>query len=218
MSVLPAELPLFPLPDHVLIPGLPQPYRVFEPRYLALVRGLLQASSAERWLAMPCLEPGWEADYQGSPPVRPIAAAALVRRIEEGPGGEYHILVEGIARIRLVEITSFQPYRLARAEALADRPEVASAAAMQGLLDQLAGLGDRIDLDALGLSLLLAADSAHRLLVDRLGALLIRVTDERQRYLETVDLTARIAQVRRELDGLSGDGGAMDRRWKPSTN
>ena len=30
-------VPLFPLPGHVLLPGLPVPFLIFEPRYRALV-------------------------------------------------------------------------------------------------------------------------------------------------------------------------------------
>ena len=34
---LPLSIPIFPLPDHVLLPAIPTAYRIFEPRYRALV-------------------------------------------------------------------------------------------------------------------------------------------------------------------------------------
>ncbi len=45
-SGLPRSVPVFPLPDHVFLPGVPVPYRIFEPRYRALVRDLLKLRSA----------------------------------------------------------------------------------------------------------------------------------------------------------------------------
>jgi uncharacterized protein len=215
---MPADVPLFPLPDHVLIPGLPAPFRIFEPRYRALARDLLEKAPEERWMAMPRLQPGWEADYAGSPRFAPIAAAAVARRIEPAGNGEFHILVEGISRCRLTEIGSPHPYRLARVEALDDRAGDAAAAAMQSLLDLLSGLGDRIDLDAHGLQRLLGAESTHPLLVDRLGALVLTAVDERQELLETLDFTARIAIVHRAVSQLAASRRPPGGRWKPSTN
>ena len=42
IQTLPNEVPLFPLPDHVFLPSIQAPYRVFEPRYRALVDALLE--------------------------------------------------------------------------------------------------------------------------------------------------------------------------------
>ena len=72
--LLPALVPLFPLPDHALLIGVPASYRVFEPRYRALVDDLLGIDDHEqRWLAIPQLAEGWQSDYFGAPAIRSCA-------------------------------------------------------------------------------------------------------------------------------------------------
>src|ERR1700722_18263914 len=66
---------LFPLPNLVLFPHVLQPLHVFEPRYRALVE---EAMAADRLIAMALLEPGWEPDYDGRPPVSGIACLGRI--------------------------------------------------------------------------------------------------------------------------------------------
>ncbi len=217
---VPELLPLFPLPDQVLLPGLPARFRIFEPRYRALAGDLLKSADGERWLAIPRLKPGWEGSYEGSPAIQPIAAAALARRIEPQDNGEYHILVEGIVPCELAEVPSPDAYRLARARVLDDLPEPRESldSGMQVLLDQLASLGDRIELRPPELAHLLAASTGHAQLVYRLGALLLSVPDERQELLECRIPSVRMELVRRALGALGSVPRPPVERWKPSAN
>ena len=58
----PLLLPLFPLPDTVLFPGMPLPLHIFEPRYRKMVEDAL---ASHRSIGMALLKPGWEDDYEG---------------------------------------------------------------------------------------------------------------------------------------------------------
>src|SRR5512139_2245554 len=104
---LPRSVPLFPLPDHVFLPGVPAPYRIFEPRYRALVRDLLKLPPAERLLAIPRLSPGWRPEeYDGAPAFDPVATIGQVIHCAPLPDGEFHIVVQGISRVLLKEVPS----------------------------------------------------------------------------------------------------------------
>ena len=67
--MLPAIIPIFPLPNAVLFPGVFLPLHIFEPRYRAMVADALEG---DRLIGMMLLKPGWESDYEGRPPVYPV--------------------------------------------------------------------------------------------------------------------------------------------------
>ena len=120
IQTLPNEVPLFPLPDHVSLPSIQAPYRVFEPRYRALVDALLERPEDERWLAIPRLATGWQTDYHGAPPFNTTATVGRMVSCETLRGGHFYIVVEGVARCRLTERIASEPYRIASVEPLPD--------------------------------------------------------------------------------------------------
>ena len=60
------ELPIFPLPNCVLLPGGLLPLHVFEPRYRELTRDCL---ATHHLMGVARLRPGYEQTYYGNPPV-----------------------------------------------------------------------------------------------------------------------------------------------------
>lgn len=214
---LPAEVPLFPLPNQVLLIGVPVLYRVFEPRYRALVDDLLGcADPSRRWLAIPGLAEGWQSDYYGNPPILTCAALAQVRSIRPSSHGEFEIIVEGIMRCDLHEVPSNQPYRLARPTLRPDEP--VDDATVASHLDDLLGhvgvllrsLGDR----AQRLAQVINEDAPPQDLVDCLGAVMLGDHQRRQYFLEQRNLIARIDLLRDLLHQALGQGPGM----QPSNN
>src|SRR5436190_5819115 len=63
---LPSEIPLFPLPEVVLFPGARRPLLIYEPRYRAMVADALKGN---RIIGTVLLRPGFEANYEGRPPI-----------------------------------------------------------------------------------------------------------------------------------------------------
>lgn len=128
MTLLPARLPLFPLPDVALFPGLPLPLHVFEPRYRQMVADALDG---DRMIGLVILRPGFEADYEGRPDVFPVGCAGRIEEIERRPDGGYDMRLRGISRFRIVEEFAGASYRMARVEPLEDAgehgPQVAGA-------------------------------------------------------------------------------------------
>jgi Lon protease-like protein len=117
MPVLPPLLPLFPLPNVVLFPRMPLALHVFEPRYRAMVADALESHRA---IGMVLLKPGWEADYEGRPPVYPVGCAGLIERCEKLADGRYDVLLKGVARFRMAGERPGLPYRVAEASYTGD--------------------------------------------------------------------------------------------------
>jgi Lon protease-like protein len=112
-------VPVFPLPEAVLFPGVRMPLHIFEPRYQAMVK---DAWAGERLIALATLLPGWEKDYEGAPPFHPLATVGRIVERVELPEGRSNLVLEGLERARLDEEFTDRPYRLARAQVVADLP------------------------------------------------------------------------------------------------
>ncbi len=104
-------LPLFPLPNLVFFPETHLPLHVFEPRYRQLIADV---NARDQRFGIVLLQPGWENDYFGSPPV--YACGTMVRIEETMPldDGRYNIVVSGETRFQIVNEVSREPYRTAR--------------------------------------------------------------------------------------------------------
>ncbi len=114
-ATLPPELPLFPLPEVVLFPGVPRPLLIFEPRYREMIADALKGN---RIIGMVLLRPGFEKDYEGRPPIYSIGCAGVIEDYERLPDGRYGILLRGLTTFRVVSEDQRKPYRLARVEAV----------------------------------------------------------------------------------------------------
>ena len=211
--LVPDVLPLFPLPDHVLLPGVPVPFRVFEPRYRTLIADLEARPEDERWMVVPRLVDGWKTDQYGRPLFLPIAAAARLVRVQPLDPGESLIVVEGVLRIRLEEIASEKPYRLAQWMPLPDdaTPSDATLTAAEQVLAKVRILARRVGDGAEQLTELVEGDD-RVLAADRLAALLLSDADSRQWHLECRNPTERLNQFVRHLIRQLGPGagGAWD--------
>ena len=113
----PFELKLFPLPSLVFFPGTRLPLHIFEERYRAMVR---DAISSDGRIGMILLEPGWEGDYYGAPPVHGIGTVGFIEHVVRLDDGRYNLLLGGQARFEIVSERAPSPYRVATVLA---RPE-----------------------------------------------------------------------------------------------
>ena len=103
-------LPLFPLPNVVLFPNVFLPLHVFEPRYREMVADAL---ASDRIIGMVLLRPGWDRDYEGSPPVYPIGCSGVITHVERQTDGRYNIVLRGVERFRIVDEDHTRSYRRA---------------------------------------------------------------------------------------------------------
>lgn len=104
-------LPLFPLPNCVLLPHAAMPLHIFESRYRSMVGDALKDQNV---IAMATFDGHeWKQDYAGNPPLRQHVCVAYIVRHEKMAGGQCNILVQGLCRARIIEEISYAPYRIA---------------------------------------------------------------------------------------------------------
>jgi Lon protease-like protein len=196
-------LPIFPLPQAVLFPGMILPLHVFEQRYRDLTRDVL---AGHRVMAVPRLRPGHEEAYAGSPPIFETAGVGYVVADNELPDGRFNLVLRGVARVRIEEELAYdRAYRVVRARILSDeptaRPAVVSALQVQivALCERLAGsLGEA----GQRLSELVRGSLSPSSCADMLGAALVADPDQRQALLEALDPADRLETVLAVLSGL----------------
>ncbi len=196
------RLPLFPLPDVVLLPHALLGLHVFEERYRALVRDILTGA---RLLAVG-LFASEARQTDARPPVRSIVGVGEVVMAHELPDGRFNLVLRGRARVHIdEELDSDRPYRLVAATALpdfeiADPGEIADAdQVLRALIGRLA---DSIP-DGGELLQVVAAQETPAELVDGVAAALIADAGLRQRLLETRDLGQRLERVSAEVVAMT---------------
>ena len=110
---------LFPLPNLVLFPHVMQPLHIFEPRYRQMLEDAL---AGDRLIAMAVLAPGWEDDYEGRPPLYPVACLGQITSCHRLEDGTYNLLVLGVRRVRLLrELDPVNEFREAEVELCEER-------------------------------------------------------------------------------------------------
>ncbi len=111
-----ASLPIFPLPNLVLLPGMILPLNVFEARYLDLVDHVLECG---QHIGVPLLRPGYEENYEGRPEIESVFGVGKLLSHLRLPDGRRFIRLEGLARVRLLaERDMSRSFRLVEAEPL----------------------------------------------------------------------------------------------------
>lgn len=112
-------LPVFPLPNLVFFPNTRLPLHIFEPRYRQLVRDALES---HRQFGIALLKPGWETDYDGSPPICEFGTLGSIENLVAMEDGRYNLVLAGIVRYRIIEAVVEAPYRIARVVAQPEQP------------------------------------------------------------------------------------------------
>ena len=172
------DLPIFPLPGVVLMPGAMLPLHVFEPRYRALVRHCM---AGDRILGIATLQPGSEDEPDGLPELYPEIGIRLIVAHERLDDGRSNILLEHIARAEIVEdLPTEQPFRLVRAGLHADDPDGAAVplAQLRALVLQLAAIRPAAREEA---GRIIALPDAEML--DELARRILEDPDDQRRYL-----------------------------------
>ncbi|MBI1818001.1 MAG: LON peptidase substrate-binding domain-containing protein [Deltaproteobacteria bacterium] len=118
---LPRLIPIFPLPNVVLFPGVPLPLHIFEPRYREMVR---DARVSDQVIGMTLLRGDWQKDYHGTPPIFLTGCAGRMVSAEALPDGRFNILLHGIREFSIVRETGDKMYRQAE---IVWRPSVLGA-------------------------------------------------------------------------------------------
>jgi uncharacterized protein len=211
-------LPIFPLPDAVLFPGATLPLHVFEPRYRDLARDTL---AGRRALAVARLQPGFERDYDGRPPVYEICGAGRIVDHRLRTDGRYDLVLHGLGRIRILEeLAPLHSYRQVRAVALEDSPAdpALSAALKRSIANLWHALAPHLPVPMQNLQrLTLGADDAGTF-ADRLAPLIADDPETTQQLLAQLDPIERLQLIAARLQILCDKLGPSSKRSKAELN
>jgi len=209
--VLPAEVPVMTLPNAILFPQVMLPLFIYEPRYRKMLKQVLDQ---DRMFAIAMQKPG---NPKGTP--SEIAGLGLVRAAVTQPDGSSHLVLQGIARIRLTKTLKQRPFRIAEFRLLQTKREntvmvdaliekvldLVSERFKQGfpspILNQLLKLdakGEKTSPDGSSLDTIieyLAKLENPDQLADLVSCTLLSTPTQRQLILETVNLEARLKHL-----------------------
>jgi len=204
-AVLPSTIPLFPLPDVVLFPDVSLPLRIFEPRYRAMVADALKGN---RIIGMVLLRPGYEADYEGRPPIFPVGCAGVITQVEQLANGEYTLVLRGLQKFQVTSEDPGGAYRVAHLTPIPEPPPdepqtTAIRAERQRVETLLARVADRLGIDPPPATL---SDAG---LVIGLAQILDLTILEWQDLLERAGVLARLRWLADQLEALTLPGGNL---------
>jgi uncharacterized protein len=141
---LPRIIPLFPLPNLVLFPGVAVPLHIFEPRYREMIADV---SASHGIIGMMLLKGDWEREYYANPDTFEVGCAGKISELVKLPDGRYQIVLEGVSEFRIVREQRDRSYRQAEIEWCPVEPPMdIDAEATEGLRQLLFEyLGDNAD-------------------------------------------------------------------------
>jgi Lon protease-like protein len=111
---LPDEVPVMTLPNATLFPQALLPLYIFEPRYRKM---LVDSLHTDRMFSVAMQKPGRTRETPS-----PVAGLGLIRVSVGHQDGTSHLVLQGIARVQLVETVRYKPYRIQRIQPLASPP------------------------------------------------------------------------------------------------
>lgn len=177
-------IPIFPLPNAVLLPGAVMPLHIFEQRYRLMTRDAL---SGPRLIAMAKLKPGYEPEYHTqSAEIHPTLGIGRIIRDERLADGRYNLLLQGLARGTLITEDRSLAYRRGWLEPVAPQPlpqevERAYRCELYRLLTESSQ--SETDRPIRWLEIFRCADLSFSELLDTVAAVVLQCPDEKQRFL-----------------------------------
>lgn len=121
------ELPLFPLPEVVLFPGIPLPLHIFEPRYRILMNTILES---DRRFGVLMVDP-----MEGK--VANVGCCAELIYHERTPDDRMYIKTVGQQRFRVLDYVRKKPYYVGLVEWIEDQPTERDLHSLMRDVDQL---------------------------------------------------------------------------------
>ncbi|HNQ89416.1 MAG TPA: LON peptidase substrate-binding domain-containing protein [Verrucomicrobiota bacterium] len=108
--LLPVEVPVMTLPGAILFPQAMLPLHIFEPRYRRMLRDSLLT---HRMFAVAMQRPGCTRESPSA-----VAGLGLIRAAVTNRDGTSNLVLQGLARVRLIRVVRYRPYRVHRIQPL----------------------------------------------------------------------------------------------------
>src|SRR5678815_5355733 len=118
---IPHELPVLPIRNVVVFPGTVMPLNVGRPKSKAL---LDEVMPGEKMIGVVAQKVG-DAEDPGYTDLHTVGVAATILKLFKLPDGNQSIIVHGLTRFRLLELTQGDPFLVGKIEVLEDTGEPA---------------------------------------------------------------------------------------------
>ncbi len=193
-----SELPVLPIRNAVLFPGAVAPFDVGREKSVALVEEV-QSQSSSVIAIFAQRDPS--TDDPGINDLYPVGCAARVLKSLKHSSGNYSLILQGLTRIRLDELTQSAPFlkaRITRIEApvVEDVEAEALAMSLRDVAKQVIQLMPELPREA---GSLIDSIQAPGALADLVAANLDAPVEEKAQLIETVEVKERIRKVLRLL-------------------
>ncbi|HEY7254073.1 MAG TPA: endopeptidase La [Methylomirabilota bacterium] len=109
---IPDALPVLPLRDAVVLPLTMVPLAVGQPRSVRLVDDVMRGNRLVALVAQP--DPKVEASALGD--LYRVGTVGMIHQLMRAPDGSVRLMVQGVERIRLLDLVGTEPYLVARIE------------------------------------------------------------------------------------------------------
>ena len=193
-AAIPDELPILPLKGAVLFPSLMLPFIVGR---LSSVQMVDEALRGDKLIAFVAQR---DPEVQDPKPdqLHSIGTAGVSEKMFKMPDDSLRIVVRGLARVSLDEITSSDPYFRGRVSVLSDREDQedisidAMSAQIKTNFNKITELSSQIPSD---LAIMALNISEPGLLADLVGSSLNIELDKKQELLETLSVAQRLQKV-----------------------
>lgn len=193
---MPQQVPVMTLPETAFFPQALLPLHIFEPRYREMLRDVL---AHDRLFAVAGLDPRGEAAEEKP---HAVATIGVVRACQGNTDGTANLLLQGLARVKIVGIAREDPYRLIRIKVLsshagAEQPANAKLrSTLVRLIARRVRLDDRVPAD---FAKFLQTVDDPETFVDLATFALCEHANVKQRLLETLDVNERLRLFGRHL-------------------
>lgn len=192
---------LFPLPNSVFYPGTVLPLHIFEERYRQMVG---DAIDSNQWIGMVLLKPGYEEEYEGSPEIHPVGCAGSLQQWDKHDDGKYDIVLRGQSRFRIVREVGDTLYRQAEVELLhnVNDPSInPSDELYKHLIGKFHAFTSQLPLNnAQKVEMDLQDCKTLGEAVDRVAYFFDQPLNDRQHFLEELDVKKRYRQVQELIE------------------
>ena len=217
-AMLPDEIPVFPLPGAMLLPGGQLPLNIFEPRYLNMVEDALKS---DRLIGM--IQPVAENDERliaDGVTLYKIGCAGRLTQFMETEDGRYVITLTGLIRFRVQEELGMRDgYRRVRPDFSSYIEDITAAddrdtVEVAGRDKLVAAMSKYFDIKGIEADMSNIGDAPDALLVDTLAMTCPLEPGEKQALLECPDTDKRAELLTSifEIAAHGGGPGAYDIR------
>ncbi len=191
---LPEELPILPIRNNVLFPGVVIPITVGRDKSIKLVN---DAYNTTKVIGVVAQKDG-EIENPEPEHLHKVGTVARIIKKLKMPDGSITIIIQGKKRFELAEITETDPYFKGRVKALVEiKPEIdqrftALEASIKDLALRIIQESPNIPSEA---QVAIKNIESHSFLINFISSNLSRSVDDKQELLEMVDLNLRAEKV-----------------------